>query len=198
MRKISGLTWIWMMCGLGWAAEPVVLPAVAVARMGGDAVENAFSNGTGALGVGTIGWNGNIHFKTLVAVDLLMVLEDLPRMTHAELTLQLDFNRFPEHSPAHRVTLIGVTATPTLPNWVFREYFTGAGEEIGRIPGTLKPGERKSFRIEDLLHTLELSPVNRFVWFRIEEEVPGAGNINTVAGYSVDLENHFLTIQLRD
>lgn len=112
--------------------------------------------------------------------------------------LQLAFNRFPEHSPGHRVVIVGVTPTRELPNWKFREFYTQGGEVVGRIPGTQSLEEPVTFQIDDVLRMLELSPVNRIVWFRIEKETPGAGDVNTIAGYSVVLTDHGIRFHFKD
>jgi len=173
-------------------AAEVTLPAAAVIRLGGKTPET-YTSGLMDVGKATVGYNGKVHFHCLIGFDLVTVVEDLKQMEDAELTVTFSFNKDPETTSVWKLSVAGITPNLELKNEQAWKLYSQVEGNVGEVPETVKPNDTNSFDVKKHLNPKALSPVNRYIWFRIEEEAPSFTK-NTVAGFSNRKEDHTLVL----
>ncbi len=176
--------------------ESETLQASPVMRVAGDVNPPFYINGTHGVGKGTIGFNGNQHFRLLLAFDLITAVEDLDRLEKAEVKVTYAWNKDEASNPSYRVLLAGVDSSMEMKDNLVRHKFSDDHGELGTIRPPLKSGDEFTFDVTELLRKQKLSPVQRYVWFRIEEAP--AMKVKSVAGFSNKPEQMTLTLTYKD
>jgi hypothetical protein len=176
-------------------AAEVVLNPVAIIRLGGPSPEQ-FKSGLMNEDKGTVGYNGDgTHFHCLIAFDLITVVKDLEKLEDVELTLTYAFNKEPATKPVWGVYVAGITESEEMTNELAWKLYTSLEGNVGQFPENVKAGDKKAFPVKKFINPDNLSPVKRYIWFRVEDSSPTTKE-NTIAGMSTNKEDHKLVITL--
>jgi len=165
-------------------ADELTLLPVTLLRLGGKDPDT-FKSGLMDVNKGTVGSNGDIHFHYLICYDLITAVEDLPKLLDAELTLKFAFNKDADTTPAWEVSVAGITETAEANNELCWKLFSASLGKVGEVPKELAPGESHTLKVKELIEEAKLSPVNRYIWFRVQDAQPmNDAKLNTIAGFS--------------
>lgn len=176
-------------------AAEVVLNPVAIIRLAGPTPDQ-YKSGEPGIDKGTVGYTGNgMHFHCLIAFDLITVVEDLDKLLDAELTLTYAFNKDPATTPVWKVVVAGITENAEMKNEQAWKLYSSLEGNVGEFPEDVKGGDKKEFPVKKFINPDNLSPVKRYIWFRVEDSAPTT-NENTIAGMSTNKEDHKLVITL--
>lgn len=173
-------------------ASEVKLPAASVVRLAGKTPETYIS-GMLDTGKATVGYNGKSHFHCLIGFDQVTLVENVEGVEELTLSVKYAWSKESSIPTDWTVSFAGVTPNLELKNEQAWKLYSGKDGEVGTIPETVKSNESHSFPVLKQVKLKELSPVNRYVWFRIEESSPT--NKLTIAGFSNKVEDHLLVIK---
>jgi hypothetical protein len=175
-----------------------VLPATFIARSAGDAESGLYRNGFTAPGkCMTGGAEGNL-WKGFVIFDVISEVEALAQRPKGSLELAFDWIKSPDDVNEAKVYYVAAVPSIEARDDTFRGLYHAKGTEIGTVPVYSLAGLRSrtpfTFDLEGKIPSGDVTPVNRYLVFRIESDYPDNPEANGLIGLAPDVNAHKLTV----
>jgi hypothetical protein len=176
------------------------LPATAVLRAAGpaDNLEH-YSSGYIAKGKAMAGEKDGLHWKAFVVFDVVSSVEELAQNPDATLRLALDWVKSADDVEDLNFYYVG-----SLPSADFTDrdmwdiFLSSKGVKIGEFESyelaSLQKRTWVEFDLKGKVASGEVSPVNRFMVFRVESESMEDPEGNGLVGLATDLSQHSLIV----
>lgn len=184
------------------------LAATAIFRSVGDADKNEYISGYTSAEKGNVGYmpdgqqtpKGKVAnmWKTLIAFDAASMLEELSENPSGEFETVVHWVKSAPDVKDAKIYYIGTYPSIEMKNETFFPKYSVQGEEVGTITSEELAGVKKAktftFDFEDIIPAGDVTPSNRYIFFRIESEIPDDREANGQMGFSPVASDHILHI----
>ena len=184
------------------------LAATAIFRSVGDADKNEYISGYTSAEKGNVGYmpngtetpKGKITnmWKTFIVFDAASMVEELSENPSGEFETVVHWVKDPGAVQEAKIYYIGAYPSIELSNENFFPKYSVQGEEVGTITSEELSGVSKAqtftFDFEDIIPAGDVSPSNRYLFFRVESERPDDSEANAMFGLSPKATDHKLFI----
>jgi hypothetical protein len=177
------------------SGQEIPYPASVIMRLGGNAEKGNYQNGSIGPNKGTIGYTGTTDFRLALGFDVITAVEDMDRLIKAELSVKHDWYKTDLQQPGYEVIAVTAGDTKTIKDTLGWALYNTPGKSVGTFNPKVE-GKTKTFDVTAQIKAMGLSPVKRYVWFRIEEK-PDLREPST-AGFSTDPQNMILKLTFRN
>ena len=185
-------------CALTGIVSAQEIQATLVFRTAGDPATGQYKNGFTAKDKGNFGGHGENIWKAFVVFDALAYVDEFAQGSKGKLKVQIDWLKDPSAVTDATIIYAGAHPDIILKDSHLHAKFSIVGKAVATIPSaelaTLKQHRVFEFPLEGIIPPGEVTPANRYVYFRIQAPMPASTGANGMMGISNLGEKHIMQI----